>query len=366
MKSYTVVIVADGQISFKTEQAFNRGEQSLLVFLNGLLCTEGPGEDYEETDNMTVTFNISVTPIVEKDIIVLIDISSGTINVPVPTTVNTSKTIYDYYYVTAANQIRFDLVNPLASTPAIYLNGLNTISYSIKTDAVTNTNYIETKSPLNVGDYIIVQTQSPKSIVVGDYGDPIYKRYGNSQRLMFNQIYTCTIEDLSQQLSVDFKFTSRYDPLYCPTKMVREDVQPIVDLDDDNINFIIYQNSMKMLVDMQGSGNMNFKMPTPYLLTNLAMIPYNIQQHIRYESVVDILNAVYLKMSGRQGRTSKKLGNMQIDQEIRLPYLKDYMQRFQDKLKQFPVNLSYRHMIQSGIKGNSADPWPVASPRRSF
>lgn len=271
--------------------------------------------------------------------------------------------IYEFLYPTEENQTKFFLENKIKGVATVYKNGSNPINFVVGTEVVYENNkevekeYIEVE-PLNMDDYLIVQTTT-NMLVTGNYKNVLFKQYGSDQRLLYNQRYTINIED--DPINVNLSFTSRYDPLYCSAKLVREDVSPVVTLPEDDINFIIYTNSLKILTETKGNGDLNYDMPTPYILSKPASIPYNIQMRVRYMSDIDILYAVYMKMTGQYGSFSKKLGNMSIDRQVRIPYLKDFLSVMRQKLAQYETM-----RVASAVKGELFEPYPITPQRRSF
>jgi len=269
--------------------------------------------------------------------------------------------IYQYLYQTTENE--FIPTTTLTDDTIIYLNGLSEYTdYSID----DTTGHILT-TDLLITDYLVVVTNSISPIAVGDYGNVPFKRYNNANtQLKYNQIYDSIIElplD-NKPLELKLNFTSRYNPFYCSTKLVIEDIGSFVTLDPETINFIIYDNSLKVLIQKDGSGKLNYDLPIPYELQNPLKIPFNIQQYVRYMTDLDILNAAFLQMSGQSGRINKRLGDMQIEKEVRLPALKDLIAAIKTKLDQYP--LGDTAIAKAVLKGSGLDPWPVTSPRRSF
>lgn len=273
--------------------------------------------------------------------------------------------VYEFIYPTENSQTKFVLRSPIAELISVYKNGDkdHPISFTLGTELVIENGteveqkYIET-NPLEISSYLIAEFTT-EELVTGNYKNVLFKQYGGSQRLLYNQNYKVKIEE--KDINVDFNFTSRYDPLYCATKLVKEDISPVVALSDEDINFIIYNSSMKILVAEQGSGDLNYSMPVPYTLSDPKNIPYNIQMRVRYMSDVDILYAVYLQMTGKKGRHSKKLANMAIEKEVSLPYLKDFLSGFRQKLSQYEGNL-----VKTAVKGELFEPYPITPIRRSF
>lgn len=256
----------------------------------------------------------------------------------------------------------------LNMTTALLISDVISATYKYSTDMYyrvnTITNTIDIKnSSLVTNDYLVIYTASNKLSVTGDYGDVIYKRYGSQSRLMNNQKYFGTVT-INNDISIDFNFTSRYNPFYCPTKLVKEDIQHIVDISNESINFAIYDASRKVYMEMSSGENSTIKMPTPYELSNLKTIPYNIQQYVRYTAEYDILIAAYNVMAGRSGSINKRLGDLSIEKNIKLPDIDEFLRGVKEKLQRF--DLTTRAVAKSFIKGNVTEPYPISPIRRSF
>ena len=269
--------------------------------------------------------------------------------------------IYEYLY--QINDNEFKPINTILDDSLIFLNGIEEYTdYTIdeETGIILTNNLLST-------DYLVLKTSNPSPIAIGDYGNVPYKRYNNANmRLKYNQIYYSNIQIPTNERTIDIKlnFTSRYNPFYCSNKLIKEDIGNFVTLSDEDINFIIYDNSVKVLVEKSVSGKLNYDLPVPYELQDPLKIPYNIQQYVRYMSDLDILNAAYRQLSGMQGVNIKRLGDMQIQKDVKLPLLKDLLADINDKLNKFPLTASA--LAKSVVKGSGTDTWPVSSPRRSF
>ena len=276
--------------------------------------------------------------------------------------------VYEFIYPSIEGQIDFIPERPVTGLNiSVLKNGVATdiLPFTIVDEVVLGVTikYLRLDIGLSINDHIVVCTESNAITPVGDYGNVFTKRYETGvQRLLNNQIYEGSL--IIDGEPIGFHFTSRYDPLYCTAKVIQQDIDHIATLSEDAINFLIYDQSMRVMTFMNGGGDLNYTMPTPYLLKDPTKIPYNIQQHVRYSVEKDIINAVYLSITGSAGKVSKKLGDMEISKAIQIPYLKDMLRAIEEKLKQFP--LTGAKIIVSVIKGNGNTPWPVNTPRRSF
>lgn len=281
--------------------------------------------------------------------------------------------IYEYIYPTQDNQVDFIPVNSITgSSIAIYKNGIKDIDNTLVFTTSNKLNPATRKmtitftlaNPITINDYIVVESSGNTPMIFGDYSNVYIKRYGapTEPRLLNDQTYKISFD--IPNLEVVTSFTSRYDPLYCSARVVREDIETLVDLTEDAINWVIYQNSQRVLLFMNGGGDLNFNMPTPYLLKYPEKIPYNIQQHVKFSAERDILSAAFLQMTGESGLVSKKLGDFTIDKNLALPEITEMIRHVEIKLAQYP--LTGAKIITTFTKSASTDTWPVTSPRRSF
>jgi hypothetical protein len=277
------------------------------------------------------------------------------------------KKVYEFIYPEEDNQSIFTvskselLLNP-GEIMKVIKNGNIDLECEVIDDNGINKIQLISDS-LNLTDYIVLEMQSDIQNVVGDR-DSIFKRYGASLRFKNNNMYTGQI-NIPGVDNIEIKFTSRYSPFYCTNKSVKNDIDHLVTIPDDDINYLIYEHSYRTLIKLKGNGDETTDLPTPTELSNPKTIPYNIQQYVRYSVEYDIIYNAWLKMSKDYGSVSKKLAELVIEKNVKLPDLDDYLRGIKEKLSQFKLS-GVGNAISTFIKGNTASAYPLTSPRRSF
>ena len=182
---------------------------------------------------------------------------------------------------------------------------------------------------LNPGDVLRLEYKSnfEKVVTKNPYAkNSLYKMFGSKPRLKFNHTYDMVVDIKHQEIKSSIQV--KYNPFYCTVKRIRQDTGTLLDnVSDEIISSIIYDNS-KLAVEKLGgeeevANNSEFEKGAPGYVKNF----------VRYKTDLDLCYSIYLSKSGNAGTYSKKLGDLDVSNEIKLPYLKDMLSRFKELLK---------------------------------
>lgn len=214
------------------------------------------------------------------------------------------------------------------------------------------TDVVITQQQTVINQNITVINDSPK--------ESLYKKFGEVETLLPNQKYTLRMKHMEQEFTSTF-FT-RLNPYYSNVPIIRTDLGGVIgDIPDDRIMMLIYNNSI-LANNIASEENMA-------LLEEEEKVPYVFKQYVRYRTELDLMMAVYLQLSGRQGSVNKILGELEIkrqytfgsmDLEAILDDLKRKLKEWEDLLRG-----KNRTIASSAVRGGK-DSYPLYNPRRTF
>lgn len=248
--------------------------------------------------------------------------------------------------------------SPGTNSLFVYVNGL--LCSAGENYEEVNPITIKFSEPVGLGDIVIVAPVIITNVInidfdrvkiVGTDSNSIFKRFDADQHLMFNQKYELTFT-LNGKTS-KFSFTSKYAPMYSTLKAIRMDLLDLIDnVDDDIINYTIWQNS---------------RLADELVATEISStaVPFYVKQWVRYKTELDLINSMYLAISGKVGKVSKKLGDMEIERSISLPSLASMLSEIKLKLAPFTKLLTGVGITGKSFKKANSYPYPVVD-RRSF
>lgn len=170
--------------------------------------------------------------------------------------------------------------------------------------------------------------------------DSLFYAYGK-ESLMYNHVYTYTLNIKDTEYSTDF--VTKLNPYFCSVDKIRKDTGELLDhIKDDVISYLIYTNSKivnEILVEKE-----------------VEDIPTYVKQYVRYKTDMDLVNTVYLTLSGKAGQTNKKIGIIQVDKSIKIPFVKDMLYYFKDLYKKYEDmvdELGEEQLVGSFVKAGS-------------
>lgn len=203
------------------------------------------------------------------------------------------------------------------------INGVN-VEFEEMCDAKSRNNVLVFKNTIYEGDILTVNFESEltKAFTKSKYGKgAIYKMYSTDAKLKLNSIYKFHLE---YDENFDMEFTSKYDPFFTTIKTIRNDTGTLLDnVKDETIADLIYDNSI-CVIDKLGDSSDDI---------SEGKVPLHVKNFVRYKTDIDLCYAIYLSKSGKIGSFKKKLADLDVSSEVKLPYLSDMLSRFRELLK---------------------------------
>lgn len=246
---------------------------------------------------------------------------------------------------------------------SIYLNGMMAVAgqdYD-EIDAVT----IRFRYQLSSEDIIIGQhhvlLDGRNITVIDDTDNSLFKKYGEIVTLLENQKYVLSFKQGEQ--SFDSTFYTRLNPFYSTLKIIRADLGTVIDdVPDDRLVYLIFDNSI-LSQNIASEENLG-------LLESENKTPYVFKQFVRYRTELDLMMAVYLLLSGRQGSQSRILGELEIlsRSDFGSMDIGKILGDLKMKLRQWEKLLrgsSVSSPVRGAVRGGSSSPYPLTSPRRT-
>lgn len=218
---------------------------------------------------------------------------------------------------------------------------------------------------LSANDAVIIQHQiyfdDKKITVISDSSISLFQRYGDEQTLFPTQKYTLTFKHGTQVFTSSFHTV--IDPLYSTVQTIKNDLGEIVsDIPDERILYLIFQNSI-LSQNIASEENLA-------LLESEVKIPYVFKQFVRYRTEMDIIIAIYMLITGRQGSVTKTLGELKIDRRytwgttIIEPILADLKEKLKEWEKLLRGSSGFVSPVATAVRAGASSPYPLTSPRR--
>lgn len=181
--------------------------------------------------------------------------------------------------------------------------------------------------------------------------DSLFKAYG-SVSLKYNHKYLFNVNIDKENFSTDF--VSKLDPFYSSVDKIRKDTGDLLEnVSDETISYLIYSNS-KYVKDKLDE-------------KDVEEVPYYAKQFVRYKTDMDLINAIYLTLSGRIGSVNKKIGIISIDKTMKIPYINDMLGYFKDLAKNYEdmlENIGDNGTVATFVKASNSK-YPL-DERRNF
>lgn len=190
-----------------------------------------------------------------------------------------------------------------------YINDYNVINYKI----IFN-------NPLMEGDKIEIYDSilnSVKVVTKNSYNrNALFKIFSSNINFKFNHTYEFVLPVQGKLFSTEFE--TEHDPFYTTVKKIRLDTGDLLNkVSDNQIAALIYQYS-KEVQDVLGD--------------DADSIPVYASNVVRYKTDIDLCWAIYLSISGKYGVKSKKVGTIEIEKNIKVPYIETMVKRFKELL----------------------------------
>lgn len=263
-------------------------------------------------------------------------------------------TVKDLYFAQDGQTV-VELIRPYVLGTSEIIVSLNGTPSVLGTDYTeVDETHIEFNYQLSSFDVVIVdQHLSSTSDVIA--------KAGEVETLFVNQKYTLNFkhgEQLFQSV-----FHTRMDPLYSSVETVRNDLGDITsEILDERILYLIFQNSI-LSQNIASEENLA-------LLESEEKTPYVFKQFVRYRTEMDILIAIYMLITGRQGSVTKTLGELKVDRRyvwgttIVDPIIADLKDKLKEWEKALRGSAAMVSPVVSAVRGGSSNPYPLTTPRR--
>jgi hypothetical protein len=216
-----------------------------------------------------------------------------------------------------------------------------------------------TTPPLEIGDKItiIIDPSSYSFLhILKQYGKSLFKEYNSKQTLKYNSSYY--IEGTINDFNFSKNIITYYSPFYSTINDIRRTTGELLsNMSDSLIMEEIYS------VSVDAKNNYEEKNNTRIQEDN---IPLNVKKYTLYKTAVNLTYSAYLTITGKIGNKEKRLGKLNINENIDLPYIEDMLGRLEKKLKPFEDILNGSKVFpKTFLKASKNSPYPLTS-RRSF
>lgn len=244
-----------------------------------------------------------------------------------------------------------------------YLNG---VPCTVNIDYIEiNEATIEFRYQLSNHDLLVMEhtiaIQGRRASLIGEQAQGVFRKYGEKDTLLNNQIYTLAFSYKDQ--TFESTFQTKLNPLYTTSRIVREDLGDMIDsVKDERIIYLGYLNSI-LAESIASEENLT-------LLEEEEKTPYVFKQFVRYRTEYDIVSAMYMLISGKQGSVSKVLGEFEVERRHQFAGagVKDMLSDLSRKLSKAEKELRGEEAsspVKSAVRGGTNNPYPLTSPRRT-
>lgn len=210
-------------------------------------------------------------------------------------------------------------------TPSVVKVNGEEIEYGITYNENKSNTILFTRT-LMPGEIIQIEYETTLSKVVSKnpYSkNAIYPMFTSEVKFKFNHKYEFFVK-ADEDYMVNFQ--SKYDPYYSTVDRVRTDTGGLLDnVRDEIIANVIYDNSKLVIEKLGGQEAAEERMEEG--------VPMYVKNFVRYKTDIDLCYAIYLSKTGKIGSFKKKLGDLDVSNEVKLPYLNDMLSRFRELLK---------------------------------
>ena len=185
----------------------------------------------------------------------------------------------------------------------------------------------------------------------------IYKTFSSNESFKANNKYTVNLILGGNDYTKEFH--SKFSPTYCTSSKIRNDTGDLLlSIDDVTIYKFIHQNS-KVAFEIINTED-------DYGTDEEVVITTSVKEYVRYKTDLDLVNSVYLSMTQKYGKVKKSISSLDTEYEHKLPAIKDMLEYFKDKVKEYEDELKSGNSsgVTNFIKAKNTD-YPVTA-RNSF
>ena len=238
--------------------------------------------------------------------------------------------IYEY--------VNIDSNQDIITTSQKHINDTVAITNSIQNSSdFTNVSFVEINSgdikfnvPFVNAETMVLQYSALSNglfndIISNNNSNPnsVFKKYGTATKLQKNNKYTVHIE--LKDLTKEWNFTSETYPRYASIQKIRTDTGDLLEsVTDEEINSVIYVNSKELQFIIDDKARVNGPIADIYLAIRIKNA---YKFWVRYKTDLDLINAIYLSICGVNGTNHKKIGDIDVSQQLLVSSLSNMISR---------------------------------------
>ena len=269
-------------------------------------------------------------------------------------------------YIASDKQTIFTVQKPFINdTISVFVNGDLQV-FGTKGDYVTiqETGEIIFNMPLEEGDKVAIRTNvsTPRinlEIVSAGHADrpnALYKKYGTVKRLKSNNKYEVNI-CLDKEIH-RWNFISKLNPLFCSSKKIWEDIGEFIEgFTEEYINSMLYRSSVEVIELIDELKNAEDSVENVTYSVNedgIYETTYRtVKNWVRLKTEIDLILARYYGKSQRYGSIKKEIGDISIENNVKLPYIDQLLKRIERDFTLADDAIKGANHIASAVKGST-------------
>lgn len=168
------------------------------------------------------------------------------------------------------------------------------------------------------------------NVITSNFYSPssLYKKYSSDTKLLTNNLYTIELAFNKNSVgleNISKKFYSEISPMLTSIDKIKNDCDKMAEnFSDELIYKSIYYKSKEVMDIYKELNKDNYSVE--------AKIPLYLNQVCRYRVDIDLTHLLYLNISSNYGGIYKKMGTLEIKEDIKMPNLNYMMRHFQELL----------------------------------
>lgn len=266
-------------------------------------------------------------------------------------------------YTAVRGQREFNIEKPFVNDNiSVFVNGiLQAFGEGKDYLTVHDTGKIIFQRPLDAGDTVsVVSNIASKRINLeivspgrSDKPDALYKKYGTAKRLKLNNKYEVSIcigRDIAR-----WNFISKLSPMFCSSRKIWEDIGEFIEgFTEEYINSMLYRSSCEVieLIDELAAQedpveNVTYEVDSDGNYTGSHSA---VKNWVKYQTEINLVMARYYGISFHYGSEHKEVGDINVERNVKLPYLDDLLDNLKDKWQDADDKIRGINIVASGVK----------------
>lgn len=267
-------------------------------------------------------------------------------------------------YTATDKQTIFNIEKPFVNdTISVFVNGhLQTFGENKDYLTVQDTGKVIFYNPLEQGDLVSVTSNIASNNISleivssgrADKPNALYKKYGTVKRIKENnkyEIQICVAKEIHK-----WHFVSKLNPLFISSKKIWEDIGEFIEgFTEEYINSMIYRNSVEVieLIDELATQedpveNVTYTKDTDGFYDTKQRV---IKNWVKFKTEKELILARYYGMSYQYGSAKKKVGDISIEKDVKLPLINAMLSRISDQLDEADKVIRGCNIVASTVKG---------------